>query len=52
MENDHDEIVAQLKKLTKDVAVLQYGLGKFFGRQAHKDWKAIVKEYESRGEKP
>ena len=51
MEN-HDEIEAQLQKLTKDVAIIQYGLGKFLGKQAHKDWKAMVKQYEDKGIKP
>ena len=51
MEN-HDEIVAQLQKLTKDVAIIQYGLGKFLGKQAHKDWKATIKEFEEKGIKP
>ena len=52
MDNDHDEIVAQLQKLTKDVAIIQYGLGRFLCKQAHKDWKAIVKQYEAKGIKP
>tara|TARA_Y100000310_G_scaffold1333_1_gene1816 strand:+ start:490 stop:648 length:159 start_codon:yes stop_codon:yes gene_type:complete len=52
MDNDHDEIVAQLQKLTKDVAIIQYGLGKFLGKQAHKDWKAMVKVYKDKGIKP
>ena len=52
MDNDHDEIVAQLQKLTKDVAIIQYGLGRFLGKQAHKDWKALVKEFEAKGIKP
>ena len=52
MDNDHDEIVAQLQKLTKDVAIIQYGLGRFLGKQAHNDCKSIVKQYEAKGIKP
>ena len=50
--DDHDEIVAQLTKLTKKVAILEYGVGKFFGKQAHKNWKATIKEFEEKGIKP